>query len=248
MSEVGAVPAAAAPAEVTPAAAAPAPAPATTPAAEAPAAAEAPPAGEPPPWARDRIDRLTKDKKVLEERLAALAAAPAPAPASVPGAAPAVLPAAEIEQRAQALASQREFTNTCNGIATKGNEAHKDFQETIAKLSMVGGPQWINPDLVGSVVEAGDAHEILYALGKDLTEASRILNLPPAQQGVAIAKFAIDRKTKAAAAPIVSNAPAPPSASVGGAPAASDEPQPTDSSEEWFAKRERQREKRLANA
>lgn len=185
----------------------------------------------------------------MEERLAAAAAAPpaaAPPVGAPPAAAPTVLPAAEIERRANEISSQRAFTDTCNKIAEQGITAHKDFQETLGKLAMVGGPQWINPDLVGSVVEAGDPHEILYALGKDLTEASRILNLPAAQQGVAIAKFALANKTKAAAAPIVSGAPPPPSASVGGAPPASDEPQPTDNSDDWFKKREAQMAKRYA--
>lgn len=223
----------------------------TTPPAPASVSAD-PPAGQIPQGVFDRIDRLTRDKKTAEERAVALEAelarvranggTPPAQPSGTPPAPPAPraapMPVDEIERRANELAQQRSFTDKCNSIAQKGQGAHADFQGTIGQLGSMGA---LNPVIIDAAVETAgnDAHELLYALGKDLNEATRIANLPPISQALALSKFNTDRLAKASKS--VSNAPPPPSSSVGGGPPAqTDEPQASDDSATWYRKREKQ--------
>lgn len=246
-----------APASGTPAPAAAAPAAAPPPEGSAPPAGTPPaiPAAEPqvPQAVFQRIDRLTKDKKEAEERAKALedrlraqgidpltglpVAQPQPQGGTpAPAAAPVVVPAEEIERRAQALAAERAFNESCNRIAAAGEKAHQDFGMRVGQLNALGV---MTPDMLGAVMEIGDEHEILYALAQDLNEATRIASLPIAQQAVALMKFNDGRKARAAS--LVSSAPPPPSTGVGTPSPVNDSvPRPNDKSDDWFAKREKQ--------
>lgn len=210
--------------------------------APAPAPAAEPPAPAVPQGLLDRIDRLTRDKRELEEanrRLQAQTTVAAPAPAAAPAVAapPApVFDASEIDRRARELADQRIFTDKCNAIASAGAAKHQDFQGVVQQLGAMGA---LDPSIINAAIEIGEPSELLYALGKDLNEAARIAALGPEQKAVALMKFAQKRAEVAAA--LVSSAPAPTSATVGGAPAApSGEPSPEDDADSWFAKREKQ--------
>lgn len=224
----------------------------------APALAPEPPAPPPGPAVPqavfDRIDGLTKRAKTAEElliangidpktglRIAAPQAQPAPLPTPqfTPAPQPAPTPSFDpnaIETRAQQLANERAFATQCNTIEAAGSGAHVDFKVRVAQLGQLGV---LSPSLINASVELGDAHEVLYALGADLNEATRIAALPPEQQGIALYRFDAKRKEQAQAR--ISQAPVPPGVAVGTpAPITSDIPLPQDKSDDWFAKREKQ--------
>ena len=52
-------------------------------------------------------------------------------------------------------------------------------------------------------LETGQAHEVLYALGQDINEASRIMGLRPTAQAVALAKFADKLAAKVDPEPVI---------------------------------------------
>lgn len=233
-------PAAAAVAEPAPAATA---APEVIPAASGPAT---------PDWVPPRLNKLTSERDAAREELVrikaeneALKAAGQTSVVAAPAAtvaAPAAYDPAEIERQANIIANRRaaeiNFTNTCNGIAEKGIAKHTDFQQTVGQIGLVGG---LSPELINAAMEVGDAHEVLYALGKNLDKAAAILAMPPAQMGVALAKLAAAGKPLGKA---VSDAPAPIGEVVGGSSPAG-ELDARMSSDDWFAKREKQKLARM---
>ncbi len=135
----------------------------------------------------------------------------------------------------------QEFNRRCNESVGLGKAAHTDFEQvvmgTLAGLSPVYDAVTNRPMLpqllIEAALETGEAHEVLYALGKDTVNASRIMGLPPIRQAVEIAKFheklvaarppkeGEDNKNEdndneeAAAPPNTSRAPAPPRTQAG---------------------------------
>jgi hypothetical protein len=134
---------------------------------------------------------------------ASAAPAPAPAPAaSEPVRASAPAPARPLtqEELARLVAEQTDlnaFNARCNEAAAEGKKAHGDFDTVVlrdlANLSPVYDPVAQRPILPRTLVEAaletGDAHEVLYALGKDQARAEALMRLPPVRQAVEVAKF-----------------------------------------------------------
>ena len=187
---------------------------------------------------------------------AAQAAASGASSAKPAAGAPAKVPsAAEIEQLVAAEADRRNFTRQCNDAFAEGKKAHSDFEKVIADLnalSPVFDPRLQRTVMPQSLIEAalatGNAHEVLYALGKDNSLADRVLTMTPLQQAAELTKLSIKLEgasgeaASAAALPEVSRAPAPVKPKVtgtGGTPAPWD-PADTDhfSTAEWIAKRE----------
>lgn len=195
--------------------------------------------------AQARIDALTADKwearrraaeaeaqlAAVNERLAALDAAAAPPPATDPSVAAhpdRLYTAAEMQQHARSIASQEArqmaFNSEVNTVLAEGQRSHEDFDQSIASLRRFGP---LPPQFVASILEAGadgdiKASEIIYALGRDLTEADRLLSLPPERQGAAIVRYAMTKVRQAdaaAGAPAAGNAlTAAPAAALSSAP------------------------------
>lgn len=176
--------------------------------------------------------------------------------------------AAELQQLVNEEASRQNFNQRCNDAAVAGRAAHSDFDKVVlgdltnvspVLDSRTGRPVLPVP-LLEAALETGNAPEVLYELGKDIVEASRIMGLRPVAQAVELAKFSAkmaEKKSAAAAAdvdeegkpvlPNVSKAPAPIKAPTKGGPV---KPAFTEfdtdnfSTEEWI----RQREKKIADA
>ena len=187
------------------------------------------------------------------------------------------LTAAELQALVNAQASEMEFNKACNASVAKGKTLYKDFDETLAGLRKispffdpkVGGPVLPKP-LVEAALETGAAEEILYALGKDSSEADRIMSLPPIKQAMEIAKFhsRLEAKKAAEAAVVepgeegetpetpetpeaenISRAPAPirPAASRGTRPAFSIYDTKNTTTADWIAQRNAQIARAKAN-
>jgi len=198
------------------------------------------------PWFQKRIDELTREKhearraaaaleqqvKEHKEALEAIAKGEAP---KAPGTAKPVEDLT-VEQRAAALASQREFDKNCNDIYDKGKAQYADFDVALRSYQNLGG---LTPQFIEAAIEAGNPHQILYELTQDMDEASRILGLSPTRQAVALAKLS----AKLTATPKTSAAPAPikPLTSSGSVVEKTPEQMTV---KEWMAWREQELEKR----
>lgn len=188
------------------------------------------------------------------------------------------LTADELQKLVTQQAEANAFRDKCNASVEEGRKAHTDFDAVVLRdlrnLSPVFDPVAQSPMLPQALVEAaletGEAHEVLYALGKDPSRAERLLRLPPIRQAVEVAKFASElasaRTTSpegeggeggettpaAATPPNVSRAPAPvrSAASRGAATTrpAFDLLDPSKSTtSEWIAKREAELAAKRAN-
>ena len=115
-----------------------------------------------------------------------------------------------IRAEAQRLNQTESFNNRCNAVYETGKTDFPNFEDAVKNLGMLGAPL----EFFEGVVGLEDAHKVLYALGSNPDEASRILALPPLQQGRELERLAA--KARAKTAKPVSNAPAPISNTVDG--------------------------------
>lgn len=201
----------------------PAPTPAGDPPADPPAD---PPPGEPDPEPtvpmsvfQRRINQLTAQKAKLEGDLALAKATPAGAGQSQDGgssAAPSGLTQADVESRAAELAARREFDARCNAVIQAGQKAHPDFMTKLQHLQLSAGGQ-LPPSFIETLLETDDPAKVIHALGGDVAKATEILDLPPAKQAIALAKFEVELAKKIPAKPKVSKAPEPITPQVTGA-------------------------------
>lgn len=179
----------------------------------------------------------------------------APKPAAVSSRAPTP---AELEALVSQEAARRDFTRQCNEAFASGKAAHSDFEKVIADLnalSPVFDPRAQRSVMPQSLVEAalatGQAHEVLYALGKDNALADRVFSMTPLQQAAALTRLAdklasegtASEQAAAQAAAASSKAPPPvkPKVTGSGSVAPAWDPSATDkfSTEEWIRNRER---------
>jgi len=143
-----------------------------------------------------------------------------------PSAEPPTKPAArtftqlEVEAEARRLAAQANFNSRVDEVVFAGRKEHEDFNEAIDGLKSVTGPV-VPAEFLAAALETGSAGALIYHLGKNPSEADRILSMPPVAQAVALTKLATELGTSQAAAgeadPKVSKAPKPITPRVGGA-------------------------------
>lgn len=160
---------------------------------------------ETPAWVQRRIDQLTREKheeRRKREALEAQLVQPGDTTSEKP------LTQEQIETRAdqiaQARLKQTKFDEACNTAYTKGKTEFKDFDDTLRTFGMLGG---LTPEFLEVATDLPDGHKVLYALGKNPEEASRVLSLPPLKMAAELARMA-DKLGKTAPTP-VSGAPAP---------------------------------------
>ena len=185
-------------------------------------------------------------EQIAAERAAASTRAPSPQ---------------ELQALVSEEASRQNFNERCNTAATEGRTAHSDFDKVVlgdlTSISPVvgqNGKPVLPQTLLEAALETGQASEVLYALGQDVNEASRIMALRPVAQAVELAKFAAKLATTSSAEPELDDEGKPIIANVSKAPPpikartkqASVKPawKPEDtenfSTEEWIRNREKQ--------
>ena len=131
-----------------------------------------------------------------------------------------------------------EFNRKSNEAYSNGKAAHPDWDATVGAINQLG-PEVMLP-LVTAALETEAPADVIYHLGKNLDEASRIMALAnnPVRMGMEISKLA-SKVVKPAPAPRpVSAAPAPitPVSPNGGVP---DKPTDQMTMDEWMAWRKR---------
>jgi hypothetical protein len=166
-------------------------------------------------WAQVRIDQITKERWE-EKRRADLAEAEAsdlraklyPQQGQTPAQNSQAFNEAIINEKAERIATQRvqenEFNAACNRTYNAGKqELGEEFDKAIQGFNMFGGLGQ-HPDLVRAANSIPDGHKVLAHLGANLDEAARIINLPPVQLGIEIAKLSAQNKAN-----VISQAPSP---------------------------------------
>lgn len=151
--------------------------------------------------------------------------------------------------RAEEKLRQQEFTKAANAAVSEGRKNFADFDQKLnefARIADQSDPASVKAyaQLVTSLIDTGVPEKLIYNLGQDLNEATRLMNLPPAKQGIELARMA-DR-LEADGTKSVSNAPKP-IKPIGGRAAPHTSIDPTDperadnlSTAEWFRRREEQ--------
>jgi hypothetical protein len=207
-----------------------------------------------PPEIQKRIDRENREKwearreaDLLRQRVAEYERAQ-PQPGQ---------PASDAEERAyQRLAAeqrQQDFNRQCNEVYRKGQAEYQDFDEAVRALNATG---WGNrPDALMALTSMPDAHKVYRELASNLDNAGRILQLPPMQMAMELARMATAAPTPApnggaqaapqpaqgapASLPPVTQAPAP-IRPVGGTTRAPERPLDKVSMAEFIRRRDRE--------
>lgn len=158
-----------------------------------------------PDWLRKKLDKATFHRRQAERErdaaLAQLAALNKPTDGEKPK---------PSEVDVDALVEQRVRLKTLNEAADRVFDAGvAEYKDDFVKARDNLGAHFAEelaarPDFFEAITALEDGHKVYYALGKDLDEAARILNLPPAKMGIELAKLAA-KKPKTS----VSKAPAP---------------------------------------
>ena len=154
---------------------------------------------------QSRVAKLTAQKRELEAALSAKQAG---------GAAPAATDEATlqalIEAKAEALAetkaeakasvkaAQNQFDRDCNDAVVAGRRdfGTEEFNSRLASLVQIVEnadvevqQQYTN--FVAAMIETGAPAKLIYELGQDLNEATRLMRLSPVKQGIELAKLAL---------------------------------------------------------
>ena len=137
-------------------------------------------------WRDKRIAKLSAQVKELREK----------------GGAPAAKTQQEeldqlVQTRAQELAAQQEFNRNAEAAAEAGRaqfgkaEFDAATQRLVALVDQTDQKEVVGYySFIAAALETGEAHKVIFELAKDPGEADRVMKLPPARMGVALAKLA----------------------------------------------------------
>jgi hypothetical protein len=162
--------------------------------------AAVPVAPTPPPSAQTglvaRIGQLTRQKRELEERVAAYEqgqqqqvgdGVPLDPTQMDPETARRTIDL-EISRRAQMLAQQEAWKSTADRVWNEGVQKFPDWATQINTMAALLGE--IPRSLTEAAIETGAPTEVLYHLAQNAEQATQIALMPAAKQGVALAKIA----------------------------------------------------------
>lgn len=111
----------------------------------------------------------------------------------------------EIERLAGLQAQALRFNERCNESVAQGRKAYGDFDAAIDSLRQVAptmdaqGRPTLPQTFVEAALATGRAHDVMYALGKDSSEADRLMSLSgdPIRQASELTRFAMGLKAPA---------------------------------------------------
>lgn len=180
---------------------------------ETPAPAAPKPPEPKPDWRESRIAELTaKLNKEKELRQAAESRVPTtPAAQTSPGVSEAEI-AARVSTEAQRLAQIAAWNEACNAVASNGGKKFSDFNERLRAVQGVVNHQDETEaaqyaELLSAAIETGKAEDLIYSLGANPGEVTRLMRMSPVKRAVEVAMMAARLET--AAAPEPSSVPKP---------------------------------------
>lgn len=110
-----------------------------------------------------------------------------------------------VTERATNMSAYDLYNTKCNDTAKAGFATYPDFQ---AKLDTLKAAAPLVPDFMEQAWEIGNAHDIIYELGKDPARGQEIMAMRPTQRAVALAKLVAEVEKKPKTTP-TSKAPPP---------------------------------------
>jgi hypothetical protein len=141
---------------------------------------------------------------------------------------------------------QTDFNRQCNEVYRKGQAEYADFDDAVKSLNATG---WGNrPDALAMLTSLPDAHRVYRELAGNLDNAGRMLNLPPTQMAMELARMATRGQPNGSSVappqaaqplPPVTQAPAP-TRPVGGTTRGPDRPLDKVSMAEFIRRRDRE--------
>lgn len=152
----------------------------------------------------------------------------------------------QINEAAAQMAATQEFTRRCNEVAEAGRRSYGNFDQRVQRLTGLvdaNDTQQVQQynNFLSACMETGQASRLIYELGGDLNEASRIMAMTPVKMAVELTRLSTRPGTD------TSNAPRPltPMASASQSNRtviAPDDPEGADtlSIEDWMRRREEQ--------
>lgn len=141
-------------------------------------------------WRDRRIAALTAQLKEAQKPKVEATAPDPNAPA---------LTEADVERRASekanGLAQRAAFNQRCNDAAATGRKEFPDFDLSVKELVRLVDPsdaasQKQYDEFLEAALETGEGPKIIYALGKDLDEAARVMALSPIKRAAEMAQLA----------------------------------------------------------
>lgn len=176
------------------------------------------------PWELRRIHEETNKRREAEKRAEELAAELEKIKKGGGTDAPAATETPDIDtlvnQRAQQLAQQQEFTKRVSEWGNKGvaEFGAEDFNNACNIVASLGDDRQVAifREIITDPDAVEDGHKVVMALAENPEEAERILSLPPVKQALALNKLAAKVNKPATPAPKpISKAP-PPVTPIGG--------------------------------
>jgi hypothetical protein len=113
---------------------------------------------------------------------------------------------AMVMERANLVASQTSFNNRCNDAASRGASKFPDWQSKLTGLTQLVDQtdarsiQQYNLFLEAAL-ESGNAEDVIYRLGSDLNEASRVLAMSPVKMAIEVGKMGEEKSPSPSKAP-----------------------------------------------
>lgn len=152
----------------------------------------------------------------------------------------------QINEAAAQMAATQEFTRRCNEVAEAGRRSYGNFDQRVQRLTGLvdaNDTQQVRQynDFLSACMETGQASRLIYELGGDLNEASRIMAMTPVKMAVELTRMSSRPGTESSNAPRPL-APVASSAQSNRALIHPDDPEGADtlSIEEWMRRREEQ--------
>ena len=152
----------------------------------------------------------------------------------------------QINEAAARMAQQAEFNRRCNDVAEQGRRGYQNFDQRVQRLTgLIDANDAVQVGRYNSFLQAcmetGQASRLIYELGGDLDEASRIMALDPIGMATSLTRMSMRTGTEASGAPRPLN-PIATAAQSNRTMLAPDDPEAADqlSTEEWMRRRDEQ--------
>lgn len=112
----------------------------------------------------------------------------------------------QINEAAARLASNQEFTRRCNEVAEQGRRVYGNFDQRVQRLvGLVDGQDQVQVnhynDFLKAAMQTGQASRLIFELGGNLDEASRIMAMDPVGMTYELTRMSMRTGSEASAAP-----------------------------------------------
>jgi hypothetical protein len=215
--------------------------------------------------AEERAAQLERDAAAARERAAAYealygrsddppagGAPPPPPPPPGAGAAPRtdgarVYTQAELDAEVARAANLRVLNDRCETMFQSGGTKHgKDWSNRIQAAGQAFGPELAKrADFFDALTGLPNPEDVYFALVGDLDHLADVLTMPPVKMGMELARLSVENGAAPVRQPRLSNAP-PPIVPVENGAGGGSGAQGEETTEQYAARREREREARFA--